>query len=75
MWRRATRMMLSGPWMRWSMGKWEERETRNEQARRADEVGYLRDRMSGDDSRARKREAERTAEQAVRKGTGMLPRE
>ena len=57
------------------MAKWEEREKRNEQARRADEVGYLRERMSGDDSRARKREAERTAEQAVRKGTGMLPRE
>jgi len=57
------------------VAKWEQREKRNEQARRADEVGSLRDRMSGDDSRARKREAERTAEQAVRKGTGMPPRE
>ena len=58
-----------------TVAKWEQREKRNEQQRREERVASLRDRMSGDDSRARKREAERTAEQAVRKGTGMLPRE
>ena len=57
------------------MAKWEQRDRLQEAHARQERIRELRDRMSGDDSKARKREAERTAEQAVRKGTGMLPRE
>ena len=53
------------------MAKWEQREKRAEQARQQESVAALRERMSGDDSKVRKRDAERTAEQAVRKGTGL----
>lgn len=50
------------------MAKWEERDRRNEQQRRDESIASLRDRMSRGDSEVRKREAEMTAEQAVRAG-------
>jgi alkylhydroperoxidase family enzyme len=61
--------------MEYCMAKWEQREAAREQSQRQQKVAELRERMNADDSKVRKREAERVAEQAVRKGTGMAPRE